>query len=348
MEDSTVGRDWRERPRPSGRGAPLWGLALYLSLLGWGEGWAGQPSDVPASARSCGEAAWLRAPVAEVTFAGPREFVILVDSRNTEHLYQAGDSIPGANDTGAGVRILRIDPGRVQVRSGRTTTAIWLKPGDPVPGVLDRVVAGTTILRGLNYHYWVAEHSPDPDPRLRCVRAGRAHLDVPVLRPSQGDQMSADGPGAASRAETVTPTGDFPGQSRGAAARVVEIGPHTYQVGATDLQELLEQGARRVAEAWPGGWLAVPTLSGEPQRIESPVADGMLGPRGFRLTSPKLAEIAGLERGDLILAVDGQAVNTFADLYQVYQQVRRAARRPRFEVTLERDGVPVTKTYLIQ
>jgi len=41
-------------------------------------------------------------------------------------------------------------------------------------------------------------------------------------------------------------------------------------------------------------------------------------------------------------------VNTFADLYQVYQQVRRTARRPRFEMTLERYGVQVTKTYLIR
>jgi membrane-associated protease RseP (regulator of RpoE activity) len=144
--------------------------------------------------------------------------------------------------------------------------------------------------------------------------------------------------------------GGGPDRRRGtdAVPPVVEVAPHTYQVGAKDLQELLDQGARLVAEAWGGGWLPVPTLSGEPQAIESPVADGMLGPRGFRLTSPKLAEAAGLETGDLILAVDGQAVNTFADLYQVYQQVRRAARRPRFEVTLERDGVQVTKTYLMR
>jgi S1-C subfamily serine protease len=52
--------------------------------------------------------------------------------------------------------------------------------------------------------------------------------------------------------------------------------------------------------------------------------------------------------GDLILAVDGRAVNTFADLHQAYQQVRWTARRPRFEVTLERDGVQVTKTFLIR
>jgi S1-C subfamily serine protease len=85
-----------------------------------------------------------------------------------------------------------------------------------------------------------------------------------------------------------------------------------------------------------------------PQNIESPVADGTLGPRGFRLASPKLAGAFGLEAGDVILAVDGRAVNTFDDLYHAYQQVRRAARRPRFEVTLERDGVQVTKTYLIK
>jgi len=125
----------------------------------------------------------------------------------------------------------------------------------------------------------------------------------------------------------------------------VEVAPHTYQVGAKDLQELLDQGARLVAEAWGGGWLRVLAPSGEPREIESPVADGTLGPRGFRLTSPKLAEVAGLATGDLILAVDGRAVNTFADLHQAYQQVRRTARRPRFEVT-HVSGTPAADQHL--
>ena len=343
MAHAAGGRGWRERPRPGGRWDRRWGLALCLSLLGGVAGWPAEPSDEPPRARSCGDAAWLTAPVAEVTFGGPRAFVILVGPRNTEHLYQTGDSIPGANDAGAGVSILRIDPGRVQVRSDRNATAIWLTPNDPLPGLRGRIVARTTILGGLDYHYGAVEHSPDAEPRLRCVRAGRAHLDVPVSGSSRGGQMSA-----ATRAEAVTPTGDVPGQRRDARAPIVEVAPNTYQVTAADLQELLEQGARRVAEAWPGGWLPVQTRGREPQIIATPVADGTLGPRGFRLTSAKMAEVAGLETGDLVLAVDGHAVNTFADLYQAYRQVRRAARRPRFEVTLERNGVQVTKTYLIQ
>lgn len=348
MEHSGVGRDWRERPRAWCRWDPLWGLALCLSLLGCGEAWSAEPSDVPPSARSCGEEAWREAPAAEVTFAGPRGFVIIVDPRDTAQLYAAGESILGAHDAGAGVRILRIEPGRIQVRDRRAGTAVWLTPGDPVPGVPDRFVAGTTILSGLNYHYRVAERSPGPEPRLICVLAGHAHLEVTVPRPSQARQLPAEGKAEATRAETVAPLGDVPVQNRGAAAQVVEVAPHTYQVGAKDLQELLDQGARLVSEAWVGGWLSVPTPGREPQAIESPVADGTLGPRGFHLTSAKWAEAAGLETGDLILAVDGRAVNTFDDLYQAYQQVHRAARRPRFEVTLERDGVQVTKTYLIQ
>jgi hypothetical protein len=90
------------------------------------------------------------------------------------------------------------------------------------------------------------------------------------------------------------------------------------------------------------------TASREPQEIESPVADGLLGSRGFRFTNPKLAKVAGLETGDLILAVDGHTLNTFAELFQPYQQVRRTAHRPHFEVTLERNGVEVAKMYLIR
>jgi S1-C subfamily serine protease len=81
---------------------------------------------------------------------------------------------------------------------------------------------------------------------------------------------------------------------------------------------------------------------------DSPVADGILGPRGFRVTSPNLARQAGLEVGDVILMVNGQQINSFGDLYAVYRNLKRAGHRLRVDVSLERQGVPVTKTYLLR
>ncbi|HVO41941.1 MAG TPA: hypothetical protein VMT34_04935, partial [Aggregatilineales bacterium] len=66
------------------------------------------------------------------------------------------------------------------------------------------------------------------------------------------------------------------------------------------------------------------------------------------MTNPKWARGIGLEARDVILAVDGRAVNSFSDIYDAYQQLHRSVRRPSFELTLERDGVPLTKTYLIR
>ena len=341
---------WRKRKQcPSSRRVLCVSLSVWVGLLVLGApGWPAEPS--VGGENPCTDVSEGAGPTAEVIFPIPRPFVIIAGApEDGRWLYGAGESIPHVSNVEAEVRILRIDPGHVQVQSGGKA-AVWLKPGDPLPGVRGLVVEGTTVLVGLHYRYRVAAQSPKPEPKLLCVRAAHAQLEVTVPGTPQSGRSSAEATEATARAETGTSVSGIQAQRRdaSAAAPLAEVAPHTYQVDAKNLQELLDRGARMVAETWGGGWLPASTAHGEPQGIESPVADGLLGPRGFRLTSPKMAEVAGLETGDLILAVDGQAVNTFADLYQAYQQVRRAARRPRFEVTLERNGVQVTKTYLIQ
>ncbi len=345
MEQPGVGGVWPDRPRAFRRWASR--LALCLGLLAAGTGgWSAEPSRAARSPRSCEEETWGEASLAELTFAEPRWFVRIVAPGHTERLYGIGDAMAGTALAGASVRILRIEPGRVEVRDPRGATTAWLAPGDAVPGRSEHVVAETTFLHGLSFHYRVAERSPDPEPRLLCIQGTRAHLEVPV--PRAGGQRPAAGEFAASPAERATSVGypldHVPREGKPAVA----VAPHTYEVGANDLQDLLDQGERQVTEAWVGGGHSMPTPGGESQAITSPVADGTLEPRGFRLTSPKWAEAAGLETGDLILAVDGRAVNTLGDLFQASQQLRQAARRPRFEVTLEREGVQVTKTFLIR
>ncbi len=43
--------------------------------------------------------------------------------------------------------------------------------------------------------------------------------------------------------------------------------------------------------------------------------------------------------------MNGQAVNGFGDLYRLYQQVRKDPRLSLVEVSLERQGVRVNKSY---
>lgn len=341
-----------QKPRPSSRWTLHMGLSVWVGLLVLGEpGWPAERSGIGESREACNAVPESGGPIAELTFTAPQPFVIIAGPpQDWRRLYAAGETIAPPSVVGRGVRILQIDPRGVLLRAGGSTAAIWLEPGDRLPGLLDRFVEGTTLLGSLQYQFRVVAGSTDPEPRLICVLASHASLELTVPGPRQGSQVPAGGKEEATRMEIVAPREDSPDQSRGAgaAAPFVEVAPHTYRVGAKELQALLDQGARLVAEAWAGGWLPVPAPSRDPQAIESPVADGTLGPRGFRLMSAKWAEAAGLETGDLILAVDGRAVNTFDDLYHAYQQVRRVARRPRFEVTLERDGVQLTKTYLIQ
>ena len=130
--------------------------------------------------------------------------------------------------------------------------------------------------------------------------------------------------------------------------RVAEKSPHAYEVSAADFQAALDHGGQVLAEAWPTIRPLVSLGEGVSLKVQSPVAEGVLGPRGFRVTSPNLAARAGIQVGDTILAVNGQGVNTFVDLYRLYQTVTRDPQLSLIEVSLERQGVPVTKTYRIR
>lgn len=83
-------------------------------------------------------------------------------------------------------------------------------------------------------------------------------------------------------------------------------------------------------------------------QVPSPIADGVLGPRGFRVTSPNLAERAGLEMGDVVLAVNDHPINGFGDVFRLYRQVKADQRLSAVELKLERQGQLMTKTYRIR
>jgi hypothetical protein len=289
-------------------------------------------------------------PTAEVTFATPQRFAVVTEvGSKRQRLYGAGDTIVDPGHVGQGTTFQRIGRGRVQLRETGTQRLLWVVNGNLVPGFTDRRLMRTLLLKGLDYQYVLTTNPIDSEPRLSNIREDRAVLevDVPVPRPLT-TLTSPRSPGAGSEEEQI------PNLSRKLDAtllgrvRVTATGPNAYEVSAGDVQEILDHGGRVLAEAWPTIWPQVSLRDGISLEVRSPVADGVFEPRGFRVITPKLAERAGIEVGDVILAVNGQAVNSFGDLYRLYQQVRQDPRLSLVELSLQRQGVPLTKTYRIR
>jgi type II secretory pathway component PulC len=69
---------------------------------------------------------------------------------------------------------------------------------------------------------------------------------------------------------------------------------------------------------------------------------------GFTLgnvTGGSLADLLGLQDGDVLVSLNGQALSTLADVGTVATGLPNAAR---FELVIERNGLPVTLVYIVQ
>jgi hypothetical protein len=289
-------------------------------------------------------------PTAKVTFASAQHFAVITEvGSRRQRLYAVGDILVNPGHVGQGMRIQQIGRGRVQLRETGTQRLLWVVDGDLLRGSADRRLMRTPLLKGLDYQYVVTTNPLDAEPRILSIRGDRAALEVDV--PPSRQVTAVTSPLASGAGGTED---QIPNLSRKLDAtllgrvRVTPTGPNAYEVNAADVQEVLDHGGRVLAEAWPTLWPMVSLPEGVTIQVRSPVADGVFEPRGFRVISPNLARRAGVEVGDVILAVNGLAVNTFGDLYRLYQQIRRDPRLSLVELSLERQGTPVTKTYRIR
>jgi hypothetical protein len=325
------------------------GAVLTVAAAGWAVELPGERFGGPLQQQAKGE--WpVERPTAEVTFSTPRRFVVITEmSSRTKRVYEEGDALYDPLESSRAVRIQRIGQKRLKLQESLTRRVTWVTVGDVVPGFTDRQFAGTVLLKGLDFQYRGMGGPLDPEPRLVGIRADRATLEVDVPIPRQGAALtSLPEPGAsATTSQDLTLSRGLDATLLG-GVRVAEKSPHAYEVSAADLRAALDHGGQVLAEAWPTIRPLVSLGEGVSLKVQSPVAEGVLGPRGFRVTSPNLAARAGIQVGDTILAVNGQGVNTFLDLYRLYQIVRRDPQLSLIEVSLERQGSPVTKTYRIR
>jgi hypothetical protein len=289
-------------------------------------------------------------PWAEVTFAAPQRFAVVNEPQTKRRrLYGKGDLVLDGKGTDQRFVVEEVEATGLQIRDTRTQKLIRVAVGEVLPGGGARRLAETTVLDGVDYCYVSVKGSVDPEPRVFQVRTRRASLLVETPPP----QTTV----AVAPADTVqpAPVREYALQTQQrldatilGKVQVKGAGRDNYEVSAADLRMAMDHGEQVLMEAWS---TVRPMLSwdqGINFQIKSPVADGVLGPRGFRVTSPNLAERAGLEMGDVVLAVNQQPINGFGDLFRLYRQVKADQRLTMVELKLERQGQLVTKTYRIR
>jgi membrane-associated protease RseP (regulator of RpoE activity) len=260
-----------------------------------------------------------------------------------------GDILPDPKGSGGEYQIKEIEEQRLRLSDLRGRKSFWIAVGDVVPGRLGWRIAGMPVLRTVEYRYVPTGGPLEAEPRVVELREDRASLEVDIpLTVSSSPQT-----GTAARATSV-PALQSPEAARKfentllGRVRVKPTADDSYEINASDLNAALERGVQLLAEAWPRVWPSGSSQLGVSLDIQSPIADGTLGPRGFRVTSPNLAERGGVEVGDVIVGVNGQPVRSFADVYRVYSQVQRDPSLSIIQVDLERQGQHLTKTYRIR
>jgi hypothetical protein len=277
------------------------------------------------------------AATAEVAFAEPvRCAVVASQTGRVQRLYRAGDTVLVSARDGVALRVQRIERDRLQVVEPGTGRATWVPVGRTIPGTLAWTLLSTPEIALIEYRYVWAAKSPDAEPRLVDVQDGRATVDVEI----PGAPLPQP---AAPLAQSALRRLDERLLSK---LRLRPTQENTYEMSPADFRAALEEAGEVLSERWPS---LSPTFSGGLGiRIDSAVCSGVMDAAGFKVTSPKLAERAGIELGDVIVAVNGAKVNSFGDVFNIYQQVRRNGRIADVQVDLVRRGQPVTKTYRIR
>jgi len=326
-----------QRRASTGRWRTAIVLGAAIAFTGLCGGAPASPAD-PCSA-PFGEPARTPTASAVVMFPRPQHFAVLATADGAAwHLYAIGEIIPDARRTGQGYRVEDISGVSLRLRHTLTGTPSRVAIGSVVPDTAGRVLQWTVALEGVEYRYIADTAAQTCEPRLIAIREACAHLEVII---SELHHRSTESP-AAPRPGT--------GRVGGAGWDMVltSTGANSYEMRAADVQAAMAHGSDLLMQALTS---ARPTFSleeGIGLSVRSPVASGVFGPHGFRVDSPNLAQRAGIEIGDVIVAVNGQAITGVSDLFRIYQWARTDRNIATMSVDVLREGQVATKTFRIR
>lgn len=330
-------------PRPRRPGDRTLGVIFWAALALVGPA-AGAPAaaDTPLAQDP-------PSPRSEIGLPGPTRYAIIRQGPGgVQMLVGAGDLLFHPQDPTRALSVVRVEPEALVLRPAPRGQHQTLRPGSLLPGFPGWVVTGTVLLEQLHYRYKVVDRIARPDPVLLALEGARAVLEVETLR-----SPTPEGP-----VSSVTVPPPALASSRPARAtlneellekiRVRETSPGLYEVPAADVQAVLDNAGRVLADLWPSVQPYLSLQKGLEYQITSAAGDGVLSRQGFTVTAPKLAERAGVQVGDTILSVNGRPVDGFASLYGIFRAVRQDASIRTVQVELDRRGTRVTKTYRIR
>lgn len=288
-------------------------------------------------------------PSAEVTFAAPQLFAVVAEAgTNRQRLYGKNDLIPDGKGAEPGFAVETLDATSLQLRDTRSQQLVRVSVGEELPGISRRRLTETTVLDGVDYRYVQGKGLVDPEPTILQIRTRRATLLVDTASPQTTVATPTETPKQAQvREYALTTQQRLDGTILG-KVRVKGAGRDAYEISSADLLMAMNHGGRVLMEAWTAVRPMLSWDQGINFHVKSAVADGVLGSQGFRVTSPKLAERAGLEAGDIVIAVNEQPIHGFSDVFRLYRQVRANQNLSAVELKIERQGQVVTKTYRIR
>jgi hypothetical protein len=320
-----------------------WGLLLTsaLTCLPPAGVAAESPTDRRDAARAPEASVTPGEASAEVRFPEPvRYAVVLREPGKARMVFTRGDVLFRSGGLSQSWTVERVEAQTLILRAGPRGRRLSLPPGNPIPGFPGHRFTGTVLLDQVHYRYRAVERVAHSGPVLVDVTGTRATLEVEILRRPQ--------PSVAVRPEgTSEPRARLDGELL-SKVRVREVSPGLYDVNAADVQAALEHTGRVLAEVWPAMQPTLSLQTGLQYRITSAASDGVLTLQGFTVTVPKLAERFGIEAGDTILHVNGQAVDGFASAYGIYRAVQSDPGLRAAQVELDRRGTRLTKTYRVR
>ncbi|MCI0372501.1 MAG: PDZ domain-containing protein, partial [candidate division NC10 bacterium] len=345
------------RPTPPPRfGGFCWG-AVLLAVLAGGLPAAGAPAIWPPAGEPAGPEGHVRLDPgrAEIRLPAPVRYAIILQSQAPQAvriLAAPGDVLFHPEEPTRALTVLRVEPGALTVRAGPRGRGQALPVGSLLPGFPGWHFTETVLLQELHYRYQVVDRLLHPDPVLVALEGARALLAVEVLRPGAGSPTAPPGPAGPAPAPDGSPAAPparalLDGELL-EKVRVREAGPGLYEVPAADVQAMLENAGRVLADLWPTVQPSLSLQTGLQYQISSAAGDGILSGQGFTLTAPKLAARVGLQVGDTILSVNGRPVDGFASLYGIFRAVRQDPALRTVQVELERRGTRLTQTYRIR
>ncbi len=280
---------------------------------------------------------------ADIIFPEPKRYaVVLLKARGIQRLYTNGDVLFHPHNAKRSLRLDRVDTGGILVRQNYDGQKRFFRPGPMAPDFPGVILVGTVALKQMQYRFKVVARVTNHEPVLLSVRNSQAVLEKEVLRLPARTILSPMGkptPRTVAR-RTLDPKAFQ-------KVHIQQVDKDTFEVDKETLMPVIEDIGRVISDLRINP--ATMGVTGTGLSMNSAVVDGILDHGGFRVTRLAVAEMFGLEVGDIIFSLNGRPVNSPLNAWWSFQELfikNRDLKHVR--VRMLRDGAVQTKTYRIR